>query len=61
MLSTILVIVGLVAIAALVYSAVDQLSKSSRKGQNNEDYNHKLTRDKAAAMHAHMVHTHRIR
>lgn len=62
MLSIILTIVGLVAIAGILYSAHEQLSKRfSKNDSNNEDFNHMLTRNKAAAMQAHMGNMHRIR
>lgn len=62
MLSIILTIVGLVAIAGILYSAHEQLSKGfSKNDSNNEDFNHMLTRNKAAAMQAHMGNMHRIR
>lgn len=62
MLSIILTIVGLIAIAGLLYSAHKQLSEGfSKNASNNEDFNHLMTRDKAAALSAHMGNMHRIR
>lgn len=66
MLSIILTIVGILAIVGsclfiYAYPTTHSNRRATQVNGTNNNFNHKLARDKAAAMHAHMGNTHRIR